>query len=86
MCVDITELFQIDNVFVPAVGDYDSYDIRQNSSALFPPEYYMYYLRKKDVMKKIGAQVKYEECPDAPYEQFVKTGDVCYYPTSFLER
>ncbi|KAG2134306.1 Alpha/Beta hydrolase protein [Suillus cothurnatus] len=65
----------IDNVFTPAVGDYDSYDIRQNSSALFPPEYYMYYLRKEDVMKKIGAQVKYEECPNAPYEQFVKTGD-----------
>ncbi|KAG1822825.1 Alpha/Beta hydrolase protein [Suillus subaureus] len=65
----------IDNVFVPAVGDYDSYDIRQNSSALFPPEYYVHYLRKKDVMKKIGAQVKYKECPDAPYEEFVKTGD-----------
>ncbi|KAG2146442.1 Alpha/Beta hydrolase protein [Suillus bovinus] len=65
----------INNVFTPAVGDYDSYDIRQNSSSLFPPEYYMYYLRKEDIMKKIGAQVKYEECPDAPYEKFVKTGD-----------
>jgi hypothetical protein len=83
--MDITKLVQIDNVFTPAVGDYDSYDIRQNSSALFPPEYYMYYLRKEDVMKKIGAQVKYEECPNAPYEQFVKTGDVCIYPTSVLE-
>ncbi|KAG1898067.1 Alpha/Beta hydrolase protein [Suillus fuscotomentosus] len=65
----------IDNVFTPAAGDYDSYDIRQNSSALFPPEYYVHYLRKQDIMKKIGAQVKYEECPDAPYEKFVKTGD-----------
>jgi hypothetical protein len=83
--VDVTELFQINNVFNPAVGDYDSYDIRQNSSALFPPEYYVHYLHKKDVVKKIGAQVKYEECPDAPYEQFVKTGDVCFCPASFLE-
>ncbi|KAG2119493.1 Alpha/Beta hydrolase protein [Suillus discolor] len=64
------------NVFTPAAGDYDSYDIRQNSSGLFPPEYYVHYLHKEDVMKKIGAQVKYEECPDAPYEKFVKTGDV----------
>jgi hypothetical protein len=68
------------------VGDYNSDDIRQNSSALFPSEYYVDYLRKKDVMKKIGAQVEYEECPSAPYEQFYKTGDVCFCPTFFLER
>ncbi|KAG1859207.1 Alpha/Beta hydrolase protein [Suillus subluteus] len=63
------------NVFTPAVGNYDSYDIRQNSPALFPPEYYVYYLQREDVMKKIGAHVKYEECSDPPYEQFVNTGD-----------
>ncbi|KAG1881409.1 Alpha/Beta hydrolase protein [Suillus tomentosus] len=63
------------NVYTPAAGDYDGYDIRQNSSGLFPPEYYVHYLHKEDVMKKIGAQVKYEECSDAPYEKFVKTGD-----------
>ncbi|KAH7910406.1 Alpha/Beta hydrolase protein [Hygrophoropsis aurantiaca] len=65
----------IDYAFVPAVGDRDSYDLRQNSSALFPPEYYVHYLRKKHVMKKIGAMVRYDECPDAPYKLFVKTGD-----------
>ncbi|KAG1872904.1 Alpha/Beta hydrolase protein [Suillus subalutaceus] len=63
------------NVFTPAVGNYDSYDIRQNSSSLFPPEYYVYYLQREDVMKKIGAHVKYEECSDPPYEPFVNTGD-----------
>ncbi|KAG1819078.1 Alpha/Beta hydrolase protein [Suillus subaureus] len=62
-------------VFLPAVGNYDSYDIRQNSSALFPPEYYVDYLGRGDVMKKIGAQVKYEQCTSAPYEEFAKTGD-----------
>ncbi|KAG1848595.1 Alpha/Beta hydrolase protein [Suillus tomentosus] len=57
-----------DNVFTPAAGNYDGYDIRQNSSGLFPPEYYVHYLHKEDVMKKIDAQVKYEECSDVPYE------------------
>ncbi|KAF9224939.1 alpha/beta-hydrolase [Gyrodon lividus] len=65
----------IDYVFVPAIGDLDSYDLRQNSSSLFPPEYYVHYLRKKHVMKRIGAETKYEECPDAPYRPFEKTGD-----------
>ncbi|KAG2123140.1 Alpha/Beta hydrolase protein [Suillus cothurnatus] len=63
------------NVGGPAIGNYDSYDLRQNSSALFPPEYYVDYLLRKDVMEKIGAYVKYEECPDPPYEKFIKTGD-----------
>ncbi|KAG2158088.1 Alpha/Beta hydrolase protein [Suillus bovinus] len=75
ICRD-AESYCNDNVFIPAAGDYDPDDIRQNSSALFPPEYYVYYLRREDVMKKIGAQVKYEECPDAPYDKFVKTGDI----------
>ena len=69
---------QTNNVFIPAVGDRDSYDLRQNSSALFPPEYYLNYLNIPEVMIEIGAETTYEECPDAPYELFVKTGDVCY--------
>ncbi|KAF9011691.1 alpha/beta-hydrolase [Cyathus striatus] len=67
--------FCVDNVFVPAVGDRDSDDLRQNSSALFPPEFYVNFLRQPDIMQKIGAQVKYQECPDAPFELFEKTGD-----------
>ncbi|KAG2036585.1 Alpha/Beta hydrolase protein [Suillus americanus] len=74
VCLDANN-YCADNVFTPAVGNYDSYDIRQNSSALFPPEYYVYYLLREDVMKKIGAQVKYEECSDAPYEKIANTGD-----------
>ncbi|KAF8843465.1 alpha/beta-hydrolase, partial [Paxillus ammoniavirescens] len=62
-------------VSTPAIGGRDDNDLRQNSSALFPPEYYVDYLRKKHVMKKIGAQTKYEQCPDAPYTPFWNTGD-----------
>ncbi|KAG6380284.1 Alpha/Beta hydrolase protein [Boletus reticuloceps] len=65
----------INNVYVPAVGNLDPYDLRQNSSALFPPEYYVTYLTNPEVMNAIGAETTYQECPDAPYELFVKTGD-----------
>ena len=71
------QLEQINNVFSPAVGNRDADDLRQNSSALFPPEYYVDYLGNPEVMNKIGAESTYQECPDAPYELFVKTGDVC---------
>jgi len=69
--------FCIDNVFVPAVGDRDSDDLRQNASSPnpFPPEFYVKFLRNTTIMNKIGAQTRYSECPDAPFELFTKTGD-----------
>jgi len=69
------DAFCVDNVFVPAVGDRDPDDLRQNSSALFPPEFYVDFLHEASIQKKIGAEVRYRECPDAPFELFVKTGD-----------
>ncbi|KAG0697137.1 Alpha/Beta hydrolase protein [Suillus ampliporus] len=74
ICLDAFD-YCIGNVLTPAVGDYDAYDLRQNSPASFPPEYYSYYLSEKNVMKKIGAQVQYEECPIAPSELVTETGD-----------
>ena len=70
---------QIKNVYVPAVGNLDPYDLRQNSSALFPPEYYVKYLHLSKVASAIGAETTYRECPNAPYDLFVKTGDVCRF-------
>ncbi|KAK2465009.1 hypothetical protein APHAL10511_003085 [Amanita phalloides] len=64
-----------DKMFDPGVGDRDSYDLRQNASALFPFEYYLNYLANTTIVKKIGAKSTYGECPDPPYELFVKTGD-----------
>jgi carboxypeptidase C (cathepsin A) len=58
----------------PAIGDRDPYDLRQNSSALFPPEYYVNYLSDPSIKKRIGATSTYSECSDPPYELFIKTG------------
>ncbi|THH07731.1 hypothetical protein EW145_g3186 [Phellinidium pouzarii] len=65
----------VDKVFVPAVGNRDSDDLRQNSSALFPPEFYLQLLANETVKALIGAESTYGECPDAPFELFTTTGD-----------
>jgi carboxypeptidase C (cathepsin A) len=63
------------NVFIPAVGNRDSDDLRQNSSALFPPSFYINYLHQASIKNRIGAEVQYKECPNAPFNLFVQTGD-----------
>ena len=62
-------------MFNPAVGDLDSEDLRQNSSALFPSESYVDFLHQADIQKKIGAEVRYHECPTT-LGLFDETGDV----------
>ncbi|KIM60463.1 hypothetical protein SCLCIDRAFT_1216729 [Scleroderma citrinum Foug A] len=62
-------------VATPATGDRDPYDLRQNSSELFPPEYYANYLNRTDVMSKIGAEAEYQECADDPFTLMLNTGD-----------
>ncbi|KAI0649645.1 alpha/beta-hydrolase [Trametes meyenii] len=69
--------FCVENVFVPAVGDRDSDDLRQNSSTPnpFPPGFYVDFLRNATVLEKIGAQGRYTECSNAVGRQFGRTGD-----------
>lgn len=55
--------------------DFDYYDIRQPASAPFPPETYVTYLSDPEIMKKIGAKVQYQECPDAVHTPFSLNGD-----------
>ncbi|KAG6329228.1 hypothetical protein ID866_9862 [Astraeus odoratus] len=63
-------------VILPAIGDRDPYDLRQNSSALFPPDYYVTYLNRQDIMNQIGAEVQYQQCSTAASTLMVDTGDV----------
>lgn len=63
-------------MFSLAVGKRDSYDLRAPADSDFPYEYYSTYLQRSAVQKAIGAKVKYQECPDAPYNKFATTGDV----------
>lgn len=46
------------SVFVPAFGDRDVDDLRQNSSALFPPEFYLGFLVNETIKALIGATVR----------------------------
>jgi carboxypeptidase D len=55
--------------------DWDVYDIREPSNDPYPPSTYSTYLSKSAVVKAIGAQTSYQECPNAPYNKFASTGD-----------
>lgn len=67
---------QNDYVFNPLVGQRDAYDLRQNSSALFPPTYYITYLASQNVMLKIGAEVSFQPCNNDTNALVLESGDV----------
>ncbi|KAM0595077.1 hypothetical protein ACHAP1_000564 [Verticillium nonalfalfae] len=58
-----------------SLASFDVYDIRGPKNDPFPPETYLTYLQTPAVMKAIGAQTTYGECPDAPYTKFISSGD-----------
>ncbi|KIK29406.1 hypothetical protein PISMIDRAFT_480498 [Pisolithus microcarpus 441] len=64
-----------DYVLTPVIGNYDPYDLRQNSTAFFPPQYYSEYLSIESVKKQIGAETAYTNCSNEAYFKIIKTGD-----------
>ena len=60
---------------ISQLSDFDVYDIRAPSNDPNPPETYVSYLQSSAVVKAIGAQSAYQECPNAPYQKFASTGD-----------
>ena len=67
-----------------SVADFDVYDIRAPSNDPEPPQNYVKYLQTSSVVKAIGAQSTYTECPNAPYNKFSSTGDSECRPLPFL--
>ncbi|KAJ0268568.1 hypothetical protein COL940_013270 [Colletotrichum noveboracense] len=66
---------------IEAIKQFNVYDVRAKDDK-FPPNTYMKYLNKPEVMKAIGAKSQYQECPQAPYDKFTASGDG---QRSFLE-
>ena len=60
---------------ISELGDFDVYDVREPSNDPYPPSTYQTYLQQSSVQTAIGAKVKYQECPSAPYNKFANTGD-----------
>jgi len=56
-------------------ADFDVYDIRAPAADPNPPATYVAYLQTPAVAAAIGAKSAYQECPNAPYNKFARTGD-----------
>jgi len=56
-------------------ADFNAFDISAPSNTSFPSESYVSYLQNPTVLSKIGAQVNYRECNDAPFTEIASTGD-----------
>lgn len=69
---------------LPIAGnrDWDVYDIRAPVDNPNPPDTYVTYLARRDIMKAIGARSKYQECASVG-DKFQGTGDR-KFPTVFL--
>ncbi|KAF8848062.1 alpha/beta-hydrolase [Acephala macrosclerotiorum] len=66
----------VDNSFAAYYPtNYDSYDITQSDTANFPPDTYGNYLRRPDIVKKIGARANYSSCSDAVGNPFGNFAD-----------
>lgn len=74
ICLE-ADTYCADYVFTPAVENHDPYDLRQNSSALFPPKYYIDYLNTPVVVKQIGAETRFNACSHEPNSLVIQTGD-----------
>lgn len=55
--------------------NFDVYDVRSGNPDPYPPETYLKYITRANVMKAIGAQGTFAECGNAPYNHFASTGD-----------
>ncbi|CAH7682676.1 carboxypeptidase S1 [Phakopsora pachyrhizi] len=63
------------NVSELALGVQNPYYFVKNNSDTFPSSSYVQFLAKPSIKHAIGAEVKYEECADAPNDQFAEKGD-----------
>jgi hypothetical protein len=64
-----------DDAFGQYYPDFDSYDLRQSSASLYPPNTHSTYLTDPAVTKAIGAVSTYIECSEDVDIPFYYTGD-----------
>lgn len=70
-------LFKQNHILLPAIGNRSDTDLsRQNTDAPFPPPYYLQYVRSPDVMSRIGARTKFDQCSDPVKAAFTASGEV----------
>lgn len=63
------------NLRIASKVDFNVYDVTLKESDEVPPDTYVDWLTREDVMDKIGAQTRFAECDETVYDMFTKSGD-----------
>ncbi|KAM0431016.1 hypothetical protein ACHAPT_005653 [Fusarium lateritium] len=63
------------NLNIASRVDFNVYDVRKRRDDVDPPETFVDYIMRADVMEAIGARTRFAECSDAVYANMETTGD-----------
>ncbi|KAM5353957.1 hypothetical protein ACJ41O_000607 [Fusarium nematophilum] len=63
------------NLKIASRVDFNVYDVRIGASDEDPPETFVGYITRADVMQAIGARTRFAECDDIVYANMERTGD-----------
>ncbi|RSL56919.1 hypothetical protein CEP53_006650 [Fusarium sp. AF-6] len=63
------------NLNIASRVDFNVYDVRVGRDVVDPPETFIEYIMREDVMEAIGARTRFAECSDEVYANMETTGD-----------
>lgn len=62
---------------MPAIGNLTGTDLtRHNTDPPFPAPYYLQYIGSPEVMSRIGARGKFDQCSDPVKAAFIAAGEI----------
>ncbi|KAI5457689.1 Alpha/Beta hydrolase protein [Mariannaea sp. PMI_226] len=63
------------NLQIASGVDFNVYDVLLKDADEVPPDNYLDWLTRKDIMNRIGARTRFAECDEIVYDNFTSTGD-----------
>ncbi|KAK7398634.1 hypothetical protein QQX98_011994 [Neonectria punicea] len=63
------------NLRIASKADFNVYDVRVGADVDSPPENFLDYLTRPDIMERIGAKTRFAECDETVYSNFGDSGD-----------
>ncbi|KAH6952759.1 hypothetical protein HG530_000637 [Fusarium avenaceum] len=80
---DVCNTQMFTNLEIASRTDFNVYDVRIGRDDVDPPENFLEYITRADIMDAIGANTRFTECSDTVFANMVTTGDGA---RSYVER